>query len=87
MEIATEYKIIIVLLLFIIIWMSLSFKNVLCEGRAGFGLCYKKAAPACPACPACQACQTGQTGQMGQMGQTAVGTEKIGSKSPAPFLA
>ena len=84
MEIATEYKIIIVLLLFIIIWMSLSFKNVLCEGRAGFGLCYKKAAPACPAC---QACQTGQTGQMGQMGQTAVGTEKIGSKSPAPFLA
>jgi hypothetical protein len=71
MEIPTEYKIILTLVIFLIIWMSLSFKNVFCEGRVGFGLCYKKAAPVCPVC---QTCPTARTGQ-------------IGSKAPAPFLA
>jgi len=47
MELIIEHKIIIALLIFIIIWMSLSFKNVLCEGRAGFGLCYNKTCPPC----------------------------------------
>jgi hypothetical protein len=47
MELIVEHKIIIALLIFITIWMSLSFKNVLCEGRAGFGLCYKKPCPPC----------------------------------------
>jgi hypothetical protein len=47
MEIPPEYKIIIGLLIFLTIWMSLSFKNVFCEGRAGFGLCYKKECPPC----------------------------------------
>jgi hypothetical protein len=47
MEIPTEYKIILTLVIFLIIWMSLSFKNIFCEGRAGFGLCYKKTCPPC----------------------------------------
>jgi hypothetical protein len=47
MELIVEHKIIIALLIFITIWMSLSFKNVLCEGRAGFGLCYNKSCPPC----------------------------------------
>ena len=47
MQLSAEHKIIIALLIFITIWMSLTFKNVLCEGRAGFGLCYKKECPPC----------------------------------------
>jgi hypothetical protein len=47
MELTAEHKIILALLIFITIWMSLSFKNVMCEGRAGFGLCYKKPCPPC----------------------------------------
>lgn len=51
MEISREIKIIAFLLVFIIIWMSLSFKNVFCTGRAGFELCYKKSCPMCQTCP------------------------------------
>jgi len=47
MQLIVEHKIIIALLIFLIIWMSLSFKNIFCEGRAGFGLCYKKTCPPC----------------------------------------
>lgn len=50
MEIPREYKIIIGLLVFLIFWMSMSFKNVFCEGRAGFGLCYKRSCPTCQTC-------------------------------------
>ena len=47
MELSVEYKIILGLLAFLIFWMSMSFKNVFCEGRAGFGLCYNRACPTC----------------------------------------
>ena len=52
MELSVEYKIILGLLAFLIFWMSMSFKNVFCEGRAGFGLCYKHVCPTCQACAA-----------------------------------
>ena len=38
-----------VLVLFLIIWMSLSFTNQLCDS---VGLCYKKECPVCPSAPA-----------------------------------
>ena len=55
MELSVEYKIILGLLAFLIFWMSMSFKNVFCEGRAGFGLCYNRACPTCPTCQTCAA--------------------------------
>ena len=42
-----------ILVVFLIIWMSLTFTNQLCTGMVGFGLCFKSANdPACPVCPA-----------------------------------
>jgi hypothetical protein len=42
-----------ILVVFLIIWMSLTFTNQFCTGMVGFGLCYKSADdPACPVCPA-----------------------------------
>ena len=38
-----------VLVLFLIIWMSLSFTNQLCDS---VGLCYNKVCPVCPSTPA-----------------------------------
>ena len=52
MELSVEYKIILGLLAFLIFWMSMSFKNVFCDGRAGFGLCYNRACPTCQTCAA-----------------------------------
>ena len=42
-------------LLFIVVWMALTFTNKLCTGTIGVGLCYKTADdPACPVCPVSQ---------------------------------
>ena len=41
-----------VLIIFLIIWMSLTFTNTFCTGPVGFGLCYKKACPVCMTSPA-----------------------------------
>ena len=47
-----SWAIVLVLLVFITIWMILTFTNTLCTGGAGIGLCYKTANdPACPVCP------------------------------------
>jgi hypothetical protein len=44
--------VVFVLIIFIAIWMTLTFTNTLCTGAVGFGLCYKSANdPACPVCP------------------------------------
>lgn len=41
-----------ILVVFLIIWMSLTFTNQFCTGMVGFGLCFKSADdPACPVCP------------------------------------
>jgi len=49
-----SWVIVLVLLVFIAIWMALTFTNTLCTGNVGFGLCYKSANdPACPVCPVC----------------------------------
>ena len=40
------------LLIFIIVWMSLTFTNQFCTGKVGFGLCYKTACPVCMTSPA-----------------------------------
>ena len=40
------------LIIFIIIWMSLTFTNQFCTGAAGFGLCYKTECPVCLMSPA-----------------------------------
>ena len=41
-----------VLIIFLIIWMSLTFTNQFCTGPVGFGLCYKTACPVCMTSPA-----------------------------------
>ena len=47
-----SWLIVLVLLVFITIWMALTFTNTLCTGTVGFGLCFKSAKdPACPVCP------------------------------------
>ena len=39
-------------LVFIVVWISLTFTNQFCTGKIGFGLCYKTSDdPACPVCP------------------------------------
>ena len=40
------------LLIFIIVWMSLTFTNQFCTGKVGFGLCYKTDCPVCAMSPA-----------------------------------
>ena len=40
------------LLLFIIVWMSLTFTNQFCTGQIGFDLCYKTECPVCTVAPA-----------------------------------
>ena len=51
---AIPWIIVVVLLVFITIWMALTFTNTLCTGTVGFGLCYNTATdPACPTCPVC----------------------------------
>ena len=40
------------LLLFIIVWMSLTFTNQFCTGKIGFDLCYKTDCPVCTMSPA-----------------------------------
>lgn len=47
--------VVIILLIFITVWMSLTFTNQFCAtGPVAFGLCYKSASdPACPTCPVC----------------------------------
>lgn len=48
-----SWIIVAILVVFLIIWMSLTFTNQLCTGMVGFGLCYKTCqTPACPVCPA-----------------------------------
>ena len=47
-----SWIVVFVLIIFIAIWMTLTFTNTLCTGTVGFGLCYKSANdPACPVCP------------------------------------
>lgn len=47
-----SWAVVAILVLFLIIWMSLTFTNQLCVGPVGFGLCFKSADdPACPVCP------------------------------------
>ena len=49
-----SWVIVAILVVFITIWMILTFTNTLCTGAVGFGLCYKSASdPACPVCPVC----------------------------------
>ena len=38
-------------IIFIIVWMSLTFTNKFCTGKIGFGLCYNTSCPACAAAP------------------------------------
>lgn len=46
--------VILALVVFLTIWMALTFTNTLCDGMVGIGLCYNKSinCPACPAAPA-----------------------------------
>ena len=41
----------IFLIIFLIIWMSLTFTNQFCTGKMGFGLCYKTECPVCAMSP------------------------------------
>ena len=51
-----SWIIVAILVVFLIIWMSLTFTNQLCTGMVGFGLCYKTDKdPVCPVCPVCPA--------------------------------
>jgi hypothetical protein len=51
-----SWVVVIILLIFLTIWMALTFTNQLCTGMVGFGLCYKTAKdPACPVCPSAPA--------------------------------
>jgi hypothetical protein len=49
----------IILLMFITIWMTLTFTNTLCDNETvGMGLCWRRAQPVgnqgeCPICPDC----------------------------------
>ena len=48
-----SWAVVAILVVFLIIWMSLTFTNQLCTGMVGFGLCFKSPDdPACPVCPA-----------------------------------
>ena len=40
------------LIIFLIIWMSLTFTNQFCTGAVGFGLCYNTSCPVCNTSPA-----------------------------------
>jgi hypothetical protein len=47
-----SWVVVAILVIFLIIWMSLTFTNQLCTGMVGFGLCFKSPDdPACPVCP------------------------------------
>ena len=49
-----SWAVVAILVIFLSIWMSLTFTNQLCTGAVGFGLCYNSATdPACPVCPVC----------------------------------
>ena len=51
-----SWIVVAILVIFLIIWMSLTFTNQLCVGPVGFGLCYKSDKdPACPVCPSAPA--------------------------------
>jgi hypothetical protein len=48
-----SWAVVVILVIFLIIWMALTFTNQLCVGPVGFGLCFKSPDdPACPVCPA-----------------------------------
>ena len=47
-----SWIVVAILVIFLTIWMALTFTNQLCVGPVGFGLCYKTDKdPACPVCP------------------------------------
>ena len=47
-----SWIVVAILVIFLTIWMALTFTNQLCIGPVGFGLCYKTDKdPACPVCP------------------------------------
>ena len=39
------------LIVFLIVWMSLTFTNQFCKGTIGFGLCYNTSCPVCAMTP------------------------------------
>lgn len=46
------WLVVFLLVVFLVVWMSLTFTNQFCTGLIGFGLCYKTDKdPACPKCP------------------------------------